>query len=153
MSHPCHGLFVDLVSFSEFFGVDNYVEQNTTLNEVYMSSKIGYATVPDSIVASSFQNVLPSVYSRPVSGVNEQDLTAKAELPGLPTFSKWDNRDGQNGCRFWIREETRKTEQQLDGCIRTQLTGKAQLLAKDLLLDSYTMSDSLYTHQSVFEGF
>ena len=146
MSHPSHGLFVDLVSFSEFFGVDNYVERNTTLNEVYMSSKIGYSTIADSILASSFQNVLPGAYGRPTSSTSSDlDLTSQAELPGLPSFSKWDNRDGRNGRRFWMREETRKTEQQLDGCIRSQLSGCAQLLAKDLLMDSYTMSDLLYT--------
>ena len=147
MSHASHGLFVDLVSFSEFFGAERYIERNTTLNEVYMSSKIGYATIADSIVASSFQNVLPGAYGRPISSSksNELDLTAQAELPGMPTFAKWDNRDGRNGRRYWIREETRKTEQQLDGCIRAQLSGQAQLLAKDLLMDSYSMSDCLYT--------
>ena len=67
MTHPSHGLFVDLVSFSEFFGADVYVDRNTTLNEVYMSSKIGYASVADSIVASSFQNVLPTAYGKPLT--------------------------------------------------------------------------------------
>lgn len=149
MTHPGHGLFVDLVSFYEFFGNDRYVERNITLNEVYMSSKIGYSTVQDSIVASSFQNVLPAAYGRShlqsKANSDEQDLLAQPELPGLPTFSKWDNRDGNNGRRFWIRTETRKTEQQLDGCIRSQLAGPAQVLAKDLLMDSYSMSEALYT--------
>ena len=72
-------------------------------------------------------------------------MLSQPELPGLPTFSKWDNRDGNNGRRFWIRSETRKTEQQLDGCIRSQLSGPAQMLAKDLLMDSYSMSEALYT--------
>ena len=47
--------------------------------------------------------------------------------------------------RYWIRDETRKTEQQIDGCIRSQLSGPAQLLAKDLLMDFFSMSDVLYT--------
>ena len=150
MTHPGHGLFVDLVSFCEFFGNDRYVERNVTLNEVYMSSKIGYSTIQDSIVASSFQNVLPAAYGRShLQSKNntddEQYLLAQPELPSLPTFSKWDNRDGNNGRRFWIRSETRKTEQQLDGCIRSQLSGAAQVLAKDLLMDSYSMSEALYT--------
>ena len=67
MPHASHGLFVDLVSFSKFFGAERYVEKNTMLNEVYMSSKIGYATIADSIVASSFQNVLPGAYCCPIS--------------------------------------------------------------------------------------
>ena len=147
MTHPSHGLFVDLVSFSEFFGGERYIERNTTLNQVYMSSKIGYSTITDSIVANSFQNVLPGAYGRPSSTKpnDELELVSQAELPGMPTFAKWDNRDGSNGRRFWIREETRKTEQQLDGIIRSQLSGPAQILAKDLLMDSVSMSESLYT--------
>ena len=146
MTHPSHGLFVDLVSFSEFFGGERYVERNTTLSEMYMSSKIGYSTLADSIVASSFQNVLPGAYGRPVSSSNNDDYesTVQSELPGLPSYAKWDNRDGRHGRRFWIREETRKTEQQLDGCIRSQLAGPAQILAKDMLMDSFAMSDALY---------
>ena len=96
MTHASHGLFVDLVSFSEFFGAERYVERNTTLNEIYMSSKIGYSTIANSIMASSFQNVLPAAYGRPISSQksNEQELTAQPELPGLPSLCKWDNRDG-----------------------------------------------------------
>ena len=147
MTHPSHGLFVDLVSFSEFFGADFYVDRNTTLNEVYMSSKIGYASIANSIVASSFQNVLPAANGKPLSTSknNKLEIFAQAELPGLPTFKKWDNRDGRNGRRFWIRDESRKTEQQLDGYIRSQLTGASQILAKDLLVDSFAMSDAIYT--------
>ena len=147
MSHPSHGLFVDLVSFSEFFGGERYVERNTTLSEMYMSSKIGYSTLADSIVAASFQNVLPGAYGRAASSSSNNDdyeLTSQAELPGLPSYAKWDNRDGRHGRRFWIREETRKTEQQLDGCIRSQLSGPAQILAKDMLMDSFAMSDAMY---------
>ena len=147
MTHASHGLFVDLVSFSKFFGADRYIERNTMLNEIYMSSKIGYSTIADSIVASSFQNALPGAYGRSISSSksNEQELIAQPELPSLSTFDKWDNRDGRNGRRFWIREESRKTEQQLDGCICAQLHGPAQFLAKDLLMDSYSMSDALFT--------
>lgn len=147
MTNPSHGLFVDLVSFSEFFGAEKYTERNTTLNELYMSSKIGHATIADSVVAASFQNVLPGAYGRvsSTSGTGDADVDAQQELPGLTSFAKWDNRDGRTGRRFWIRDETRKTEQQIDGWIRTQLSGPAQLLAKDLLMDSYAMSDCLYT--------
>ena len=148
MTHPSHGLFVDLVSYCEFFGGERYVDQNSTLNDIYLSSKIGYATIADSIVASSFQNVLPAAYGKSYSSSennDELDLLAQAELPGLPTFSKWDNRDRSNGRRFWIREETRKTHQQLDGCFCSQLHGSPQLLAKDLLADSHSKAEALYT--------
>ena len=148
MTHPSHGLFVDLNSFSEFFGGDRYIEMKATLNELYMSTKIGHSTIADSVVAASFQNILPGAYARVSSigrSTSEAEMVSQAELPGLPSFSKWDARDGRNGRRFWIRDETRKTEQQLDGWIRTQLAGPAQLLGKDLLVDSCAMSEALYT--------
>jgi hypothetical protein len=148
MTHPSHGLFVDLNSFSEFFGGDRYIEMKATLNELYMSTKIGHSTIADSVVAASFQNILPGAYARVSSigrATSEVEIMSQAELPGLPTFSKWDARDGRNGRRFWIRDETRKTEQQLDGWIRSQLDGPAQLLGKDLLVDSCAMSEALYT--------
>ena len=108
MTHPTHGLFVDIVSLSEFFGGDIYVERNTTLNDLYMSNKIGYATMADSIVAASFQNVLPGAYGRKSeststsSGTN--DMSAQPELPGLSTFKKWDNQDGATGRKYWIKK-------------------------------------------------
>jgi hypothetical protein len=105
---------VDLVSFSEFFRGEKYTECNTTLNELYMSSKIGYATIADSVVAASFQNVLPGAYhgqASSTSGTSDCDIAAQQELPGLTSFNKWDNRDGRTGRCFWIRDETRKTEQ------------------------------------------
>ena len=146
MTHPSHGLFVDLVSFSEFFGGKRYVERNTSLLEMYMSSKIGYLTLPDSLVATSFQNVLPGAYVRPVNSSKNDDYesTVQLELPGLLSYAKWDNRDRRHWHRFWIREETHKTEQQLDGCICSQLAGPAQILAKDMLMDSFSMSNTLY---------
>ena len=151
LTHPSHGLFVDIVSFSEFFGNDKYIERNSTLNEIYLSTKIGYGTLADSTVAASFQNILPGAYGR--SGTSSssstssdnQDLTAQKELPGLPTFKKWDGLDGRTGRRYWIREEGRKTRHQIDGWIRDHLSGKAQILAQDLLVDSFTMSETLYS--------
>ena len=121
MSTPSHGLFVDLVSFSEFFGGDIYVERNKTLNDLYMSNKIGYATMADSIVAASFQNILPGSYGRNTSSIRsitDTDLQAQPELPGLPTFKKWDNHDGATGRKYWIKKECRNTGIQIDGMIR-----------------------------------
>ena len=44
INHPLHGLFFGIVSFSEFFGNESYIERNKTLSELYMSNKIGYVT-------------------------------------------------------------------------------------------------------------
>jgi hypothetical protein len=151
LSLPCHGLFVDLVSFSEFFGGDRYVERNTTLNDLYLTNKIGYATMADSIVATSFQNVLPGAYGRrPDSTSNSgtssstSDLEAQAVLPGLASVDKWDKHDGGTGRKYWIQREARSTARQIDNMIRTQLSGPAQVLAKDLLNDSLSMSEAMF---------
>ena len=118
LSQPNHGLFVDIVSFSEFFGKEKYTEDTTTLNKLYMSNRIGYATTADSVVATSFQNILPGAYGRsPESDKNTStaDMDAQQELPGLPTYKTWDRRDGRSGRRFWIKKETRDTERKIDG--------------------------------------
>ena len=94
LTHPLHGLFVDIVSFGKFFGNYRYIECNSTLNEIYLSSKIGYATTTDATVAASFQNNLPWAYGRAGSALSTstntrndaQDLVTQQELPGLPDF-------------------------------------------------------------------
>ena len=153
MSTPSHGLFVDLVSFSEFFGGEDYVEKNVALNELYLSNKIGYATMADSIVAASFQNVLPGAYGRhspssSTSGSGASALQAQPELPGLSTFKKWDNQDGATGRKYWIKKAARNTQRQVDEMLRQQLDSDAQFLAKDLLMDSFNMSDELINFMS-----
>ena len=79
MNHPSHGLFVDIVSFSEFFGNERYIERNKKLNELYMSDKIGYVTKTDSIVGTSFQKILPAPYGKVSTGSYDVDVTAQAE--------------------------------------------------------------------------
>ena len=149
LSNPCHGLFVDLVSFTQFFGSDSYVERNVTLNELYMSNKIGYQTMADAYVATSFENVLPAAYGRniranPTRPSSDVDMESQPELPGLPSFEKWDRTDGSTGRKYWITKECRKTGLQIDGMIRAQLSDSAQFLAKDLLTESIAMSEALF---------
>ena len=55
MNNPFHELFAYIASYSKLFGNENYIERNKTLNELYMSNKIGYGTKSDSIVVTSFQ--------------------------------------------------------------------------------------------------
>jgi hypothetical protein len=149
MSTPSHGLFVDLVSFTQFFGDDNYVERNVSLNDLYISNKIGYQTMADAYVATSFENVLPAAYGRNATpkstkSTSNADIASQPELPGLPSFAKWDHTDGGTGRKYWIMKECRKTGIQIDGMIRAQLDGQPQLLAKDLLTDSISMSEALF---------
>jgi hypothetical protein len=150
LSSPSHGLFVDLVSFTQFFGDDSYVERNVTLNDLYMSNKIGYQSMADAYVATSFENVLPAAYGRnanasPNKASSNADMDSQPELPGLPSFEKWDHTDGGTGRKYWISKECRKTGIQIDGMIRAQLDGVAQYLAKDLLTESIAMSEALFT--------
>ena len=105
LSQPCHSLFVDLVSFTQFFGSDLYVERNITLNELYMSNKIGYQTMADAYVATSFENVLPAAYGHnvwvnPTRPSSDVDMESQPELPGLPSFEKWDHTDGSTGRKY-----------------------------------------------------
>jgi hypothetical protein len=149
LSTPSHGLFVDLVSFTQFFGDDSYVERNVSLNDLYISNKIGYQTMADAYVATSFENVLPAAYGRNASSASNKstsdvDMGSQPELPGLPSFAKWDHTDGGTGRKYWIMKECRKTGIQIDGMIRAQLDGPAQLLAKDLLTESISMSEALF---------
>ncbi len=148
LEQPCHGLFVDLVSFMEFLGGERYIECNSTLNDLYLTNKVGFATQSDTIVAGSFHNILPAAYGRRPDGdkgnPNSASIDAQQELPGLPSFEKWDHRDGSTGRKYWIKKETHNTNKQLSGMIRHQLTGKAQILASELLMESKTMSDALY---------
>lgn len=148
MSHPSHGLFVDLPSFIETFGGDRYVERNVTLNDLYLSNKVGFVTQVDSIIAASFQNILPGAYGRrpdSFSGgsATQAELEAQPELPGLTSFDKWDKRDGSSGRKYWIKKESRNTYNMLDNMIRQELKGDVQILAKELLMSSRTMSETL----------
>ena len=78
MNHLSHGLFFDIISCSEFFGNESYVERNKTLNELYMSNKIGYGTKVDSIVVTSLQNILPVPYGKVRTVSSNVDVTAQA---------------------------------------------------------------------------
>ena len=49
---PPHSLFFDRVCFSENFETNKYKEINYTLNDIYLSRKIGYGSFVDSIAAA-----------------------------------------------------------------------------------------------------
>ena len=76
---------------------------------------------------------------------SDADVTDQVEFLGLPTFDKWDVRDGRSGRKYLIKDETRKTESQLENCILNHLNGSDQLLARDILHTSPTISYVFYT--------
>ena len=104
INHPQHGLFVDIVSFSEFFGNVRYIKRSKILNELYMSNKTGYVTMADSIVGKSFQKILPAPYGKVSTSSSDVDVTSQVELTGMKTFEKQDVRDGRSGRKYWIKD-------------------------------------------------
>ena len=76
-----------------------------------------------------FQNIFPAPYVKVKTGFSGVDVTAQVELPGLPTFDKWDVGYGRYEKIYWVKDETRKTEVQLDYWIQNQITGPTQVLA------------------------
>ena len=144
-NHPSHELFVDVVSFSNFFGNVSYIEHNKTLNELCMSNKSGYGTEEDSIVETSFKNILHVPYGNGSSGYYDLYVTAQGWLTGLPTLDKWDVHDGRSGWKYWIKDETRKAEAQLKFLILNQLNGSYQVPSCNLLHHSHKISHALYT--------
>ena len=51
-----------------------------------MSNKTGYGNKSDSIVGTSFQNILPKTYGKVSTGSSDAYVTVEFELPSLPTF-------------------------------------------------------------------
>jgi hypothetical protein len=83
-----------------------------------LTNKIGYATLADGVVSTSFKNVLLAAYScaSTSSTSSTSDIADQSELPGLTSFSKWDNKDGRTGRCYWIGDETYKTgKRSMDG--------------------------------------
>ena len=100
-----------------------------------------------------FQNILPAIYGKYITNTSDVDVTAQIELLGLPIFEKWYICDGTSGRKYWIKDETRKNEAQLKNWIWNQLTGTAQVIIRDLLHDSHTMSHNLYTFISTSDEY
>ena len=82
-----------------------------------MYNKIGYGTKSDSILGTSFQNILLVLYGEVSIGYSDLDVTDQVELTDLPTFEKWDVQYGRYGIKYWIKDETCKTEAQLGNWI------------------------------------
>ena len=78
------GLFLDGVSIWEHFTV-SYQSMPEVINSFRDTARIGFATLHEGKVATSFQNVLPALLGR--------GLDTSMFLPGLTSYSKWDNND------------------------------------------------------------
>lgn len=110
-----YGLFVDGVSIFEFF-THGHVDAETTYTSFYSQHRTGFQSTYETRVASSIQNLFPTVFGKAASNVD----TAEA-LPALKTPEKWDSNDGNTGLRYQISRNMGDVELQLQETISTVL--------------------------------
>lgn len=124
-----YGLFVDGVSIFEFFTA-GHVDAETTYSSFYSQHRTGFQSSFEARVASSIQNLFPSVFGKSDSNVD----TAEA-LPALATPEKWDSNDGNTGLRYQITRNMGDVELQIQESIYTILgeLPEAQHIARECL--------------------
>ena len=148
---PGQSWFVDLVSFLSYIGEEVHTATGDILSDLYKSNRIGHGNIGDSIVAASFQNMLPAVFGKKsFSSTSSSDdaFDTRTDLPGIPSHNVWDGKDGATGKRYFLLRHVRNTNIQIDGWIRSDLKGDAQMLAKELLTDSVSMALDLISYLS-----
>ena len=151
MTRPRPGLFNDLNTLFEFMPGEIYVEKGTTLGNLNHGNKIGFTNAADATVATSFDNILPGLFARIratqsgiiASGASEFAMSSHPELPGLPNYKDWDAGDTNTGRKFFILRNLKSTKTLIDGWIRSDLRGDAQILAFELLAASVYMAQEL----------
>lgn len=124
-----YGLFADGVSIFEFF-THGHIDAETTYSSFYSQHCTGFASSYEARVASSIQNLFPSVFGKADSNVD----TAES-LPALPTPEKWDSNDGNTGLRYQITWNMGDVELQIMESIGTILQDypEAQYIAQECL--------------------
>ena len=140
------GLFLDGVSIWEYL---NTHHQN--MQEVMVAfrhtSLVGFATLHEGKVATSFQNVLPAILGR------GSDMSA--HLPGIPSYSKWDAGNGTAGLSFLITHELTKVHTQIIQNIRnsvSQHTSPVRALAGECLQRSIQFVHELSAYTTRFHS-
>lgn len=110
-----YGLFVDGVSIFEFF-TNGHIDAETTYSSFYSQHRIGFASTYEARIASSVQNLFPTVFGKTDANVDTADT-----LPALPNPDKWDSNDGNTGLRYQITRNMADVELQLSESISTIL--------------------------------
>jgi hypothetical protein len=103
------------VSIFEFF-THGHIDAETTYSAFYNQHRTGFQSTYEARVASSIQNLFPSVFGKTDGNVD----TAEA-LPALKTPDKWDSNDGNTGLRYQISRNMADVEFQLQETISTVL--------------------------------
>jgi len=127
-----YGLFVDGVSIFEFFTA-GHVDAETTYSVFYSQHRTGFKSTFEARIASSVQNLFPSVF-----GKSDSNLDTAEALPALPTPERWDSNDGNTGLRYQIMRNMSDVELQLQETISTVLGDypEAQHIARECLHQS-----------------
>jgi len=127
-----YGLFVDGVSLFEFFSA-GHVDAETTYTSFYSQHRTGFKSTFEARVASSVQNLFPTVFGKSDSNVDTSEA-----LPALPTADRWDSNDGNTGLRHQIMRNMPDVELQIQETINTVLGDypEARHLARECLHQS-----------------
>ena len=121
------GLFVDGVSLWEYYRHGHF-SMPEVLASMRDTTRVGFATVQEARVATSFENVLPAVLGKGTDPTKS--------LPGLPTHKVWDAGDGSNGLRFLLNDYNTNVYTQLADQIQNTFeafTSPARTLALECL--------------------
>ena len=127
-----YGLFVDVIGLFELFCTE-HVDASTTIGTFHSSQRTGFATMYESSLAASMQNVLPSLLGK--GSVDGMDTSRF--LPGLRDPDKWSH-NGVTGLRYQIERELPNVDSQLTAEINTAFADsfEASGLARECLFRS-----------------
>ena len=84
------------------------------MNTFRDSARIGFATIHEGKVATSFQNVLPAILGK--------GTDTSIYLPGLSTHKKWNAGNGTSSLHFHITQETPSVNTQVQNNIDNSLS-------------------------------
>ncbi len=127
-----YGLFVDGVSFLDFFTFVSHTDTEKSMSAYYNSQKSGFSSMYEARLAASTQNLFPMVFGRTNSG----GMDDSEYLPALMDPDKWDN--GMTGLRYQIGRGMGDVEFQLESTIDTVLRDypEPRQIAKECLYKS-----------------
>ena len=127
-----YGLFVDVIGLFELFCTD-HVDAATAIGTFHSSQRTGFATMYESSLAASMQNVLPTLLGKG----STDGMDTSRFLPGLRDPDKWSH-NGVTGLRFKIERELPNVDAQLSAEINTALGDsiEASGLARECLFRS-----------------
>ena len=140
------GLFVDGVSIWEYYRHGHF-SMPEVLASMRDTTRVGFATVQEARVATSFENVLPAVLGK--------GTDASKSLPGLPNVKAWDAGDGNNGLRFLLNDYNTNVYTQLADQIQNafdDFTSPARSLALECLQRSIQFVNEISNYMTRFHA-